>query len=89
MIEGIRKAFRENRYVYNLHAVDQSILRFITRYEIMEAIENGEIIENYPKDKFGPSCFIFGRTYVGRPLHIQCSYPSRPLVKIITVKEEN
>ena len=23
----------------------------------------------------------------GRPLHVQCSYPSRPLVKIITLYE--
>ena len=66
---------------------DQSILRHITRKEILEAIENGEIIEDYPEDKFGPSCLICGKTSLERPLHVQCSYPTRPKVKIITVYE--
>jgi hypothetical protein len=46
-----------------------------------------EIIEDYPDDKYGPSCLILGFTRGGRPLHIQCSYPSRPLLKIITLYE--
>jgi len=28
-----------------------------------------------------------GVTEAGRPLHIQCSYPTRPLIKIITTYE--
>lgn len=87
MIEEIRRAFKELRYEYSLHAVDQSILRHISRKEIEEAIENGEIIEDYPADKYGPSCLLYGRTQAGRHLHIQCSYPERPKVKIITVYE--
>ena len=47
----------------------------------------GEIVEDYPDDKYGPSCLIFGYTQAGKPLHIQCSYPSRTLVKIITIYE--
>jgi len=89
MIKEIKKAFREGRYEYSLHAVDQSILRHITRQEILEAIENGQIIENYPEDKFGPSCLVYGRTDLERPLHIQCSYPTGPKIKIITVYEPN
>jgi len=53
-----------------------------------EAISGGgEIIEDYPEDKYGPSCLILGLTKTGRPLHIQCSYPSRPLIKVITLYE--
>ena len=33
------------------------------------------------------SCLIDGKTINGRPIHAQCSYPSRPLAKIITVYE--
>lgn len=51
MINKIKEAFKENQYEYSLHAVDQSILRHITRSEILEVIKNGEIIEDYPKDK--------------------------------------
>ena len=47
----------------------------------------GEIVEYYPTDRYGPSCLILGYTQNKRPLHVQCSYPSRPVLKIITVYE--
>lgn len=52
-----------------------------------EAIANGEVIEDYPEDKYGPTCLILGFTQAGRALHVQCSYPSRVLVKIVTLYE--
>ena len=56
--------------------------------EVEEAIASrSEVIEDYPNDKYGPSCLVLGYTKAGRPLHVQCSYPSRPLVKIITLYE--
>lgn len=56
--------------------------------ELEEAIASrSEVIEDYPDGKYGPSCLILGFTKAGRPLHVQCSYPIRPLVKIITLYE--
>ena len=72
---------------FSKHAVDQSLLRRISVQELREAIDAGEIIEDYREDKYGPSCLIFGLTTADRPLHVQCSYPSRPLLKIITLYE--
>ncbi len=54
-------------------------------YEIEEAVAAGEVIEDYPDDKYRPSCLIMGATTTGRFLHVQASYP--PAVKIITVYE--
>lgn len=62
-------------------------MRQIQVQEIRKAIDECEIVEDYPNDKYGPSCLILGFTRSKRPLHIQCSYPSRPLVKIITLYE--
>jgi len=87
MIEEIRAKFRSGKYEYSLHAVDQSVLKGITRREIEEAVVSGEIIEDYPTDKYGPSCLIFGVTARARPLHIQCTHATRERVKIITVYE--
>jgi hypothetical protein len=87
MIEEIHEKVSAGQFEFSKHAVDQSIVRHITLQEIREAIAAGEIIEDYPDDKYGPSCLVFGYTRVGRPLHIQCSYPSRPLLKIITLYE--
>lgn len=87
MIEQIGIKIQAGQFEFSKHAVDQSILRQISVQELREAIANGEIIEDYPEDKYGPSCLILGYTQAGRPLHIQCSYPSRPLIKIITLYE--
>jgi hypothetical protein len=87
MIEQIRTKIQAGQFEFSKHAVDQSVLRRISVQELRGAIANAEIIENYPDDKYGPSCLILGFTRAGRPLHVQCSYPSRPLVKIITLYE--
>ena len=85
MIEQIQEKFARDEFEFSRHATDQSILREISVGEIREAVSQGEIIEDYPQDKYGPSCLILGFTQVGRPLHLQCSYPSRPVIKVITV----
>ncbi len=87
MIEEIRQKIEQGQFEFSRHAVDQSLIRHISVQEIREAIATGEIIEDYPDDKYGPSCLIFGFTVAKRPVHIQCSYPSRPLIKIITLYE--
>lgn len=85
MIDQIRAKIQADQFEFSQHAVDNSILRHITIQEVREALAQGEIIEDYPDDKYGPSCLVLGFTRSARPLHIQCSYPSRPLVKIITL----
>ena len=87
MIEEIRKKIAASLFEFSKHAVDQSILRNIGVQEIRDAIEGGEIIEDYPDDKYGPSCLIYGMTSENRPLHIQWRYPSRPFIKIVTLYE--
>ena len=86
LIGQIRDKIRQRRYEFSKHAVDQSIVRKISVAELEEAMTgDAEVIEEYPDDKFGPSCLVLGYTHAGRPLHVQCSYPSRPLIKIVTV----
>lgn len=87
MIEEIHQKIARGTYEFSEHAVGQTIIRHISVQEIREAVANGAIIEDYPDDKYGPSCLLLGFTQAQRPLHVQCSYPSRPLVKIITVYE--
>ena len=86
-IEELQEKFSRDEFELSRHAVDQTMLREISIQEIRSAMRAGEVIEDYPDDKYGPSCLVFGITNEGRPLHIQCSYPSRPLVKVVTVYE--
>jgi len=86
LIQEIRVKIKLRHYEYSKHAVDQSVIRDISVLELEDAVTGkSEVIEDYQDDKYGPSCLILGFTKAGRPLHIQCSYPSRPLVKIITL----
>lgn len=87
MIDEIRRRVARGDFEFSQHAVDQVILRHISVQELREAIAGGEVIEVYPEDKYGPSCLIFGMTRGGRPVHVQCSDPSRPTVKIVTAYE--
>ena len=87
VIDDIREKIEAEQFEFSKHAVDQGIIRRISVQETREIFGDAEVIENYPEDKYGPSCLIFGKTREGRPLHIQCSYPSRPLIKIITIYE--
>jgi len=88
MLEEIQGKILQRRYEFSKHAVDQNIIRNISVAEVEEAILGKcEIIEDYPDDKYGPSCLILGFTKAGRPFHLQCSYPSRSLIKIITLYE--
>ena len=87
IIDDIRDKIASGQFEFSQHAVDQSIVRHISVQELREAIAVGEVIEDYPDDKYGPSCLVFGVTLARRPLHIQCSDPARPLVKIITLYE--
>ncbi|MEG4146325.1 DUF4258 domain-containing protein [Microcoleus sp. Pol12B5] len=87
IIEKIRVKIFKNDFELSPHAVNQSIVPRIRVQELREAIMTGEVIEEYPDDKYCPSCLIFGLTIANRPLHVQWSYPSPPLVKIITLYE--
>jgi len=84
-IEGIRSAFRTNQAYFTDHALRRLIQRGISDEEVYQAILVGMIIEEYPDDKYGPSCLIYGRTADGRVLHVQCSLP--PRVRVVTLYE--
>jgi len=84
-IEGIRDKISIGEYRFSDHAVKRMIKRSIDRMEIVETVLSGEIIEEYPDDKYSPSCLIYGKTKAGRNLHVQISLP--PSVVIITAYE--
>jgi hypothetical protein len=83
----IRRQVASNKFEFSKHAVDQSIMHQIRANEIEEAIANGQLIEDYSNDKQNSSYLIYGLTQAQRPIHVKCSYPTRPFLKIIAVYE--
>lgn len=85
MIKALQDKIAKGEYRLSDHAVKMMIKRSIERYEVEDAIMKGEIIEDYPDDKYSPSCLIYGKARTGRHLHVQVSLP--PTVVIITAYE--
>ena len=77
--------------VNNGYELISAASRFTVDYIIQPFIpfpkEMGIFYVRYPDDKYGASCLISGLTQDKRPIHVHCSYPSCPLIKIITLYE--
>ena len=58
--------------------------------EVLQALDAGKIVEEYPDDQPYSSCLILGRTLAGRPLHIVCAPVSteRRLIVITTYQPD-
>jgi hypothetical protein len=75
------------QFEFSRHAFKRAVERNISVSEIEQAGLRAEIIEEYPDDKYAPSCLLLGFTHEGRPLHLQVSRMDSDLVKIITLYE--
>ena len=84
-LNEVKAEITAGNYRFSDHAVKRMIRRSIDRMEVEEAVLTGEIIEEYPEDKYSPSCLIYGVSKAGRHLHVQLSLP--PAVIVITAYE--
>ncbi|RIK74628.1 hypothetical protein DCC62_14890 [candidate division KSB1 bacterium] len=86
-IEEIREHLRFGKFEFSFHAFKRTVERNISESEIREIAENADIIEDYPEDKYAPSCLALGFTKLGRPIHIQITRieTDEDLIKIITI----
>ena len=69
------------------HALKRVVERNISEDEIRQAGSEAAIIEDYPDDKYSPSCLLLGFTTARRPLHLHVSLADSQLVRIVTLYE--
>ncbi|MCC6499016.1 MAG: DUF4258 domain-containing protein [Anaerolineales bacterium] len=86
-LEQIRRQLAAGEFEFTRHALKRAVERNISEGEIREVARDAELVEDYPQDKYSPSCLIFGMTNENRPLHIQVSYADTDKVRIITLYE--
>ena len=79
----IQQEMARGNYRISAHSRKQMADRRISVEEVQQAIARGEIIEDYPDDKYRPSRLVLGFTDTGRPIHVQCCEPM-PEVIVIT-----
>ena len=86
-IDDIQRQLSRGDFEFSRHAFKRAVERNISDVEIMQAGHQAKVIEDYPDDKYTPSCLLLGFTATQRPLHLQVSYVDTPLLKIITLYE--
>ena len=86
-IEQIRYDIIAGRFEFSRHAFRRAVERNINAEDIIQAGAMAEVIEEYPDDKYLPSCLLLGFTREQRPLHMQICYTDANMVKIITLYE--
>ena len=58
----IRWCVREGKIYWTYHVNMRLAGRFLTRHEILNAVDSYEIIESYPEDKYLPSYLVLAAT---------------------------
>ncbi|MDH5775418.1 MAG: DUF4258 domain-containing protein [Nitrospirota bacterium] len=86
-LETIRQQLLNGQFEFTRHAFKRAIERNISEAEIRQVGHNAQCIEDYPDDKYAPSCLLLGFSQARRPLHIQVSYVESDFLKIITIYE--
>ena len=84
----LREQLAAGEFEFSQHALRRLVERNVADQEICEAGAGAEIIEDYPGDKYSPSCLLLGFTWQRRALHFQVSRaPDQARVRIITLYE--
>lgn len=79
----------EDNIVITQHTLTRCIQRNIKVDEILQTIQNGEIIEQYPEDYPTPSCLVFGYTLNSRVLHVVCGTDDKTVWIITAYTPDN
>ncbi len=85
--EDIRQQLANGQFEFSRHAFKRAVERNISDLDIRQAGQDAQRIEDYPDDKYAPSCLLLGFTQSRRPLHIHVSYVESDFLKIITIYE--
>ena len=72
-IEDFRKINKSENIIISLHGQLRMNERCISVDDVINAIDNGEIIEQYPADFPFPSCLVLGISVKGQYIHVVVS----------------
>ena len=86
MLERVRDQARTNNVRITQHAQQEMTDEGISLDEVLEAISDGQVVEDYAQHRRGACCLLYGRTRAGRDVHVVCT-TDRPTLIIVTVYE--
>lgn len=83
-IDILKDKVRNKEYVFSQHGDNERKNDNLLISEVLEAVENGIIIEIYSDTGRGASCLVAGFSAEGKPIHLVCAELKERIV-IITV----
>lgn len=86
-IDACRRAVRAGQWALTGHARERAGKRCIQAEALVQALVQGEIIEDYPDDPRGPSALVLAHASDGRALHAVCAFDPSGTLLVITVYE--
>ena len=86
VLEQIRAQAAVENVRMTQHAQQEAVEEDITLDDILQTVDAGEILENYPEHRRGACCLLNGFTSQGRSLHVVCT-TAQPVLIVITVYE--
>jgi len=75
-MEEVKPLCTDETLVLTTHVRERMKKRGIEYSDLLFAVSNGEIIEQYKDDNPYPSCLVLGHTANNRPLHVVVSIGS-------------
>ena len=82
-----KQAVADGTIIWRKHTLEKMIIRGISREEVLEVLENGEVIQSYDYDKPFPSVLMLSFPS-NRPLHVVVAFDeTNRLVFVITTYE--
>ena len=82
-IDEIRKAILRNDYIISRHARARKNQRGITYKEIIQAILQGEVVEQSPNASPYPKCLFMHPVRLDEPLYVACGYNASQMNTVI------
>jgi hypothetical protein len=86
LLRWIRNQASAENILITQHARQEMADENVTFDDVLQAVVQGTILENYPRHRRGPCCLLGGTTQQGRPLHVVCTTTGSVLI-LITVYE--
>lgn len=68
-----RQALSDGNIIWRKHTLERMLARGISRVEVLDVLENGEVIQRYEYDKPFPSALLLGFPN-SRPIHVVVSF---------------
>ena len=71
-LDRIRELCNNKAVNWTEHIAKRMLIRGISRQQVLQAIQTGEIIEQYENDAPYSSCLLLGNDDEGHPIHVVC-----------------